>query len=67
MDRPENEQSVLKIFNKSQQKAFMAEQAVLNRLGSDNLLNCGFPRAESVIEGLNSSEILFEALGKDLK
>lgn len=58
---------MLKIFDKSMKKAFLAETAVLNKLRNADLCKFGFPKADSIIEGNETNEILFEALGKDLK
>ena len=48
-------------------KAFLAESAVLTQVRNADLCKFGFPKADSIINGEESYEILFEALGKDLK
>lgn len=48
-------------------KAFLAEKAVLQKVMSEDLCKFGFPKTDSILEGDDSYEILFEALGKDLK
>ena len=66
-DRPEKEKFVLKIYESNMLKAFLAEKAVLTKLRGADFCKFGFPKADSIIEGEDSNEILFEALGKDLK
>lgn len=34
---------------------------------TEDLTKHGFPKADSIIRGYETNEILFEALGKDLK
>lgn len=66
-DRPDREKFVLKIYNERMKKAFLAEKAVLQKVMSADLCKFGFPKTDSILEGDDSNEILFEALGKDLK